>query len=723
MMKKEKKITVKEARKQYKENHKMLRNENIQSFVSLQGINKVYPNKVQAVFNFNLEIDPHDFIVLVGPSGCGKSTTLRMIAGLEEISSGYLYINQQLANYLPSKDRGIAMVFQSYALYPHMTVYENMSYGLRVKKEWLPKLDKKTKQPILAINHEKIEELKKKLSSLDETKKEERKEIQLEIETLEKNPEPIYVLRKYTEREIKEKVFNAANFLDLGAYLDRKPKELSGGQMQRVALGRALVRNSKLFLMDEPLSNLDAKLRVSMRSEIVRIHKNVGATTIYVTHDQTEAMTMATKIVVMNKGWIQQIGSPREIYMNPENLFVATFIGAPAMNIVKATYKKGTLLLPNGYQIKLGKEFVETHDRFYKEKLADMERMLSLPDFKKMHALKILDEVFHTNAFFEMDHYEKDIRKLIDDLKSVPSSYTDQMATLLMPYVTELKEELKRDIEYVKKVNNLKKMEEILEVARTIDDLHGQAACTILNAYIERANLDLNNSEPRTLDAFLAYKNSIQKAIQLTKDNVDKGAESIIHLLTTIDGEKVLSKDIRNGWMPQVRRELLTFEKIASEDIGKLHNAQAFSEQEEKQEETLYYQKKKGKSKSKGIKVNLNSVNIAFINNLYDVALNLYHQFEQALTGEHPVKMGIRPEHIHLDEEYTNPKKTKAFTVQAGVVELMGSELLVHTPWNGADLIAKIATGTLVKPHTEIHLTFNGDKILVFDLGSGDTIR
>lgn len=175
MMKKEKKITVKEARKQYKENHKMLRNENIQSFVSLQGINKVYPNKVQAVFNFNLEIDLHDFIVLVGPSGCGKSTTLRMIAGLEEISSGYLYINQQLANYLPSKDRGIAMVFQSYALYPHMTVYENMSYGLRVKKEWLPKLDKKTKQPILAINHEKIEELKKKLSSLDETKKRRKK--------------------------------------------------------------------------------------------------------------------------------------------------------------------------------------------------------------------------------------------------------------------------------------------------------------------------------------------------------------------------------------------------------------------------------------------------------------------------------------------------------------------------------------------------------------------
>mgnify|MGYP004456279903 FL=1 len=391
MMKKEKKITVKEARKQYKENHKMLRNENIQSFVSLQGINKVYPNKVQAVFNFNLEIDPHDFIVLVGPSGCGKSTTLRMIAGLEEISSGYLYINQQLANYLPSKDRGIAMVFQSYALYPHMTVYENMSYGLRVKKEWLPKLDKKTKQPIVAINHEKIEELKKKLSSLDETKVEERKEIQLEIETLEKNPEPIYVLRKYTEKEIKEKVFNAANFLDLGAYLDRKPKELSGGQMQRVALGRALVRNSKLFLMDEPLSNLDAKLRVSMRSEIVRIHKNVGATTIYVTHDQTEAMTMATKIVVMNKGWIQQIGSPREIYMNPENLFVATFIGAPAMNIFSGTYDQGIITLEDGTKLEYAKRLEDQHQEFYKQKLEFWKTLL-----KRIHhpgSLKVKEQV------------------------------------------------------------------------------------------------------------------------------------------------------------------------------------------------------------------------------------------------------------------------------------------------------------------------------------------
>lgn len=781
-------VPEKDAKKILKEHGNLVSNGDVEAFVTLKDINKIYPNGIQAVYDFNIDIKEHDFIVLVGPSGCGKSTTLRMIAGLEDITSGYLYINKILSNYLPSKDRDISMVFQSYALYPQMTVYDNIAFPLRVRKYRKPKrnltliawnevlramentheiasaiVDAKDKNlnyttrrgyvstrlhisdkaseillkypivneasfdSILADGMTLREKVKNDAIVAIEQEKAHVREIGATLDEeyryLDENGNLIYQEERLTSEEIRNKVFEAARILDLGPYLDRRPKELSGGQMQRVALGRAIVRNAKLFLMDEPLSNLDAKLRVQMRSEIVRIHEQIGATTIYVTHDQTEAMTMATKIAVMSKGWVQQIGEPQEIYSHPRNIFVATFIGSPAMNIVKATYKKGTLLLPNGYQIKLGKEFVETHDRFYKEKLADMERMLSLPDFKKMHALKILDEVFHTNAFFEMDHYEKDIRKLIDDLKSVPSSYTNQMVTLLMPYVTELKEELKRDIEYLKKVNNLKKMEEILEVARTIDDLHGQAACTILNAYIERANLDLNNSEPRTLETFLAYKNSIQKAIQLTKDNVDKGAESIIHLLTEIDGEKVLSKDIRNGWMPQVRRELLTFEKIASEDIGKLHNAQAFSEQEEKQEETLYYQKKKGKSKSKGIKVNLNSVNIAFINNLYDVALNLYHQFEQALTGEHPVKMGIRPEHIHLDEEYTNPKKTKAFTAQAGVVELMGSELLVHTPWNGADLIAKIATGTLVKPHTEIHLTFNGDKILVFDLGSGDTIR
>ena len=229
---------------------------------------------MQAVFNFNLSVDKNEFIVLVGPSGCGKSTTLRMIAGLEEITDGKLYIDNVLANYLESKDRDIAMVFQSYALYPNMSVYDNIGFGLQVRG--LPK------------------------------------------------------------DEIKKRVFKAAEILDLGGYLDRKPKELSGGQMQRVALGRAIVRDAKLFLMDEPLSNLDAKLRVQMRSEIVKLHRNIGATTIYVTHDQTEAMTMADRIVIMNKGLVQQIGSPIEVYNNPANVFVATFIGNPPMNVFKA---------------------------------------------------------------------------------------------------------------------------------------------------------------------------------------------------------------------------------------------------------------------------------------------------------------------------------------------------------------------------------------------------
>lgn len=229
--------------------------------LSLRHINKIYDNKVQAVFDFNLEIQDKEFIVLVGPSGCGKSTTLRMIAGLEDITNGELYIDDKLVNDVAPKNREIAMVFQSYALYPFMTVYENMAFGLQI--------------------------------------------------------------RKTNKDEIDRRVRAAAKALEIEQYLDRKPKALSGGQRQRVALGRAIVRNAKVFLMDEPLSNLDAKLRVQMRSEIIRLHKNIGATTIYVTHDQTEAMTMASRIVIMKDGYIQQIGTPKEIYQNPVNMFVA----------------------------------------------------------------------------------------------------------------------------------------------------------------------------------------------------------------------------------------------------------------------------------------------------------------------------------------------------------------------------------------------------------------
>lgn len=240
---------------------------------------KIYPNGYQAIEGFNLHIDDGDFCVLVGPSGCGKSTTLRMIAGLEDITHGTLEIDGKVVNKLPPKARGIAMVFQSYALYPTLTVYENMAFALD--------------------------------------------------------------LAGFDEDIIDKRVRQTAEVLGLSDYLERLPRNLSGGQRQRVALGRAIIRRAKIFLMDEPLSNLDAKQRVSMRSELVRIHRNVGATTIYVTHDQIEAMTMATKIVCMDVGVIKQVGTPEELYSHPANLFVAGFIGDPPMNFVNGHVEKG----------------------------------------------------------------------------------------------------------------------------------------------------------------------------------------------------------------------------------------------------------------------------------------------------------------------------------------------------------------------------------------------
>ena len=254
--------------------------------LSLKDICKVYPNGFVAVKDFNLEIEDKEFIIFVGPSGCGKTTTLRMIAGLEDISSGELKIGDKVVNDVEPKDRDIAMVFQNYALYPHMTVYDNMAFGLK--------------------------------------------------------------LRKVPKAEIDKMVKEAAKILDLEKLLDRKPKALSGGQRQRVAMGRAIVRNPKVFLMDEPLSNLDAKLRVQMRIEIAKLHQRLGTTIIYVTHDQTEAMTLGTRIVVMKDGVIQQVDTPQNLYDKPQNKFVAGFIGSPQMNFMDATVEvKGDVAYVN----------------------------------------------------------------------------------------------------------------------------------------------------------------------------------------------------------------------------------------------------------------------------------------------------------------------------------------------------------------------------------------
>ena len=320
--------------------------------LKLENINKIYANNVKAVNNFNLEINDKEFIVFVGPSGCGKSTTLRMIAGLESISSGNLYIDGTLVNTMMAKDRDIAMVFQNYALYPHMTIYKNMSFGLETRKIPIPVLDKNNKE-IKVIDKKRIKYLSnnirewKRQDEENDVKKyaNEITKAEEEIKYLNENKTAIKV--KYvhmSKEEVNKRVLEAAEILGLKQYLKRKPGELSGGQRQRVALGRAIVRKPKVFLMDEPLSNLDAKLRVQTRKEIIKIHHEVNATTIYVTHDQTEAMTMADRIVIMKDGIIKQIGTPKEVYNNPSNLFVAGFIGSPSMNFFKGTIQGNKFL-------------------------------------------------------------------------------------------------------------------------------------------------------------------------------------------------------------------------------------------------------------------------------------------------------------------------------------------------------------------------------------------
>lgn len=317
-----------------------------------------------AVKDFNMEINDGEFIVFVGPSGCGKSTTLRMIAGLEEISGGELYIDDRLVNDVDAKDRDIAMVFQSYALYPHLTAYDNIAFGLKMRKVPVPKLDKQG-QPIIAIDEKKISSISKNLKKLYKEKaslikdtakcdekdlpyyKEKQSLFEKQIADAEKDleyykstPVPLFNYVHMSKQEIDEKVKWAADILGIEELLDSKPAEMSGGQRQRIALGRAMVRGPKVFLLDEPLSNLDAKLRTAMRAEIVKLHNQLKTTFIYVTHDQIEAMTMGTRIVVMKLGVIQQIDTPTNLFDYPENKFVAGFIGTPQMNFFEVDIKR-----------------------------------------------------------------------------------------------------------------------------------------------------------------------------------------------------------------------------------------------------------------------------------------------------------------------------------------------------------------------------------------------
>ena len=584
-----------------------IRNGNVDSFVSLQGINKVYPNGVQAVYDFNLDINKNDFIVLVGPSGCGKSTTLRMVAGLEDISSGYLYIDGVLSNYLPSKSRDISMVFQSYALYPQMSVYENIAFPLRIRKydkkkydyelvyykEVIELLDKEDIVQSIINSYDKSlnfgkpyeyistkyncldgsakyllkevlkltklefietefinikdsikEQYSNKLENRKETLKAKGKFVNDDFVYTDINGNEIYIKAKLTEQEIRNKVFEAATILDLGPYLDRLPKELSGGQMQRVALGRAIVRNAKVFLMDEPLSNLDAKLRVQMRAEIIKFHEQIGATTIYVTHDQTEAMTMATKIVVMSKGWVQQVGTPKEVYSKPNNLFVAKFIGSPAMNIFDGTYNEGTITLDDGFKVDFGEKLILAHKKFYTKKIEETERLLSLLD----------------------------------------------------------------------------------------TDIEGEVTRTELAKIFSAKSYAKNEKEAKDIDV-LTYSKKKKK--------------------------KIFAKKAVKGF-----------------DL----------------EET---------------RSNLNE---------------MLAKYKEAFTSSHTIKLGIRPENIHVASTYKEKDKSASFVIEPNVVELLGGEYLLHSTYNGIEMIAKVPATLEVKAHEQIKLVMSKNLIHIFDEISGERI-
>ncbi len=423
------------------------------TFLKLDHLEKVYSNGEKAVYDFHLDIQENDFVVVVGPSGCGKSTTLRMIAGLEDISAGSIYMGEELLNYKPSKDRKMAIVFQSYALYPQMNVFDNIAFPLtineypfpvvhmtllavqeleklqnalgaqelfRAVKETLADKTRKGKKPDkISDRFDTVPEAAKLLlkaysgpeagfaqrlqTLLDKTRKEAKTEglrLNDACQELDEAGNVKMISRKMMPWEIRRKVYETANVLDLLPYLDKLPKELSGGQMQRVALGRAIVKNVPVFLMDEPLSNLDAKLRLTMRSEIVKLHNKIGATTIYVTHDQTEAMTMATKIVVMSKGFIQQIGAPDEIYNHPANIFVAKFIGSPSMNIVEFEFDRQAMTVSaHGMTIPVGEDFCRIHDDFYGAKEAIFRGLTGQYD-KKAHEylLKVLSATGESRA-------------------------------------------------------------------------------------------------------------------------------------------------------------------------------------------------------------------------------------------------------------------------------------------------------------------------------------
>lgn len=621
----EKNITQKEAKKIYEDNNHRIIDKSVDGFVSLKHVDKVYNNKVQAVFDFNLSVEQNEFIVLVGPSGCGKSTTLRMIAGLEEITNGYLYIDNVLSNYLESKDRDIAMVFQSYALYPNLNVFENIAFGLRARHV----------------------------------------------------PNDI----------VKQKVYEAADILDLGPYLDRKPKELSGGQQQRVALGRAIVRNAKLFLMDEPLSNLDAKLRVQMRSEIVRLHRNINATTIYVTHDQTEAMTMADRIVIMNKGIIQQIGKPIDIYNNPSNVFVASFIGNPPMNIVKTPIKDNKINI-NGQELVLKDDVAKKYSSHIKERRELFNNLKQKVDFTSERELANKIEVI--NKYINSSKYnENDVREAFNSYKSIC--------------------EFKTLINYNKELSEFNEFENRQAIFDRLEEIKKEVSKYDTSKLIERIKDTIKSFKKKNIDVIDTLTTSIKQDLtdfSSTIDfyNLDK------ELFTQLDEEAKSSNF--EALKAILNRVISDLEKLDLRIAGELKKFKSGLVSTNKEKNVSLEGKKKGHKKDKKGHT-LYDDNIVLIEEF----LSEYNKDESLFTPF----IGIRPEDIHFkDDQISNPSNT--LVMKAEFVELLGSEYCVYLNVNEQKVIMKCGLMHRVNNNEPIELVFDLDKFRVFDPISGERV-
>ena len=683
-------------------------NPNIQAYVALHNVNKVYPDGIHAVHDFNIDIAKYEFIVLVGSSGCGKSTTLRMIAGLESITSGDLYIDKVYSNNLESRDRNIAMVFQNYALYPNMTIYDNIAFGMKMRGEDRATIDRKVRE--------------------------------------------------------------AANMLQLNDYLFKKPSQLSGGQKQRVALGRAIVRNAKLYLMDEPLSNLDAKLRVQTRAEIVRLHEAIGATTIYVTHDQTEAMTMADRIVCMSRGHVQQIGTPLEIYEHPANKFVATFIGSPSMNIMKAHYDHGHVTVGDRFAYELSEEERKTLKEFYKARILTLRERISkvdetvsmLPHF--VDAIERRDEKLSAerekllNAKVQ-EHY----RKLLSEGKeTLTQEQREELEHALSTSLAITREALySYDAQQITGATNLPLGTDvdpaIMEAAKAIDEqVNAKRAETNTETYTKYLQEDAKLYRRARRQA-VKEKAEELAAKALTEDAKENPSNFIIANSASIIGDhkvsetpklfEFLGKNPATGalnarWFTKALRCLI--DDIYDADVAQIPSrvptlieewegaghkkAVALTEEERSRalsNATVAKAVTRGTLSTLKFYQRFNPVaaggNLKTRDQLKEELLAKYNAdiatYQKYMSEDvFDLSFGIRPENMTLARLASNYQRPSApLTIDVNVAELLGSEYFLHASYADIDLVAKVPLDPSVHDHAPCDLVFDLNTAHLFD--------